>query len=330
MAKKTSWLDKMKRVLHIGKGKPDPEDDEFGYDGPEGAGEAGTANESRLASFCYRYIGSIGADSYSYELSFDEPMTFTFESMLYPFGEVSMEADAETATKVAALYETHKLWKWDGFSRSARHVLDGDGFSLSIKFRDGKDMYAHGSNAWPKGYREFYAEMREILKPLEQQLVERENQKIISRGFHGKISSLIANFIQRGQSGRDKYEMFVQSPQIRDQNFHVEIRSDSGTYFEKGFAVNKYYSLADTDPFFEKVDALVRKYDVASWYGWDKAAEDYNNEEWFQLNISYEDGAISAMGTMHPENYDAFREEMILLMKETLTGLTEAEENGDK
>ena len=55
------------------------------------------------------------------------------------------------------------------------------------------------------------------------------------------------------------------------------------------------------------------------WYGWEKAAEDYNNEEWFQVNFSYEGGDINAHGTLHPANYDAFREELIRLIKEELS-----------
>lgn len=328
MKKKSKILEKIRTIL--GMGPSDPKDP-FSYEGPEGEGEKAVENDSDIAEFEYRYIGSIGANSHRYHVKFDEPAIFTLEGMQYPFGEVSMEVDANTAAQIAALYKKHNLRKWNGYDRTARHVLDGDGFTLKIKFRDGKQLHAHGSNAFPKGYREFRDEMREIFKPLVAQIVERENRKIIERGVSGKITSVLANFIQRGNSGRDEYKIFVLSPDLREKNCDVHIVSDSGTYFEEG-KLDLYVTLTDTPAFFEKVDALIKKYDIMQWYGWEKAAEDYNNEEWFQVSFSYEGGNISAHGTLHPENYDAFREELIRLIKDSLQerGLLPNKEEADE
>jgi|GEM_PF-1102068 len=302
----------------------DDTDDPFGYEGPEGAGESAVINDSGIEEFEYNYNASIGANSYTYKLTFTEPPVFTYESMVHPFGEVTMETDHETAAKVAALYETHKLWKWDGFSRSARHVLDGDGFSLSIRFRNGKRTYAHGSNAYPKGYGEFRKDMRQVFQPLEEAVIERENRKIIERGVHGKLTSVMANFIQKGQSGRNRYELLLHSLETREKNFTLKVQSVDEAIFEKG-SFSIYDRLPETPAIMEKVDALIRKYDIMQWYGWEKAAEDYNNEEWFQVHFSYEDGLIGAMGTLHPTNYDAFREDLIRLMKEAADSIRPAE-----
>lgn len=323
MARKKTWFDKLKGMFR--HGKPAEPEDPFGYEGPEGAGENGVANTCGMTCFEYRYIGSIGGNSYSYEISFDTPPVFSFEGMEYPFEKSSIEVDEETAARVAALYENHKLWKWDGFSRSARHVLDGDGFSLALRFRDGKSMYAHGSNAFPNGYPAFRQEMEEIFQPLRERVIEIENRKIIEKGVSGKVTSVLANFIQRGKSGRDRYELFVLGPDVRADNAHIQVKSESGAIFETE-SFNICRPLPDTEDFFAKVDALVRKYDIMQWYGWDRAAEDYNNEEWFQISICYEDGSISAMGTEHPENYKAFREGMIRLMKEAAERMKPEEE----
>ena len=46
--------------------------------------------------------------------------------------------------------------------------------------------------------------------------------------------------------------------------------------------------------------------------GYDKAADDYANEEWFQIEISYDSGEhISFYGTKNPEHYDEFRNALI-------------------
>ena len=325
MKKRNKILDKIRDIL--GMGPSDPKDP-FTYEGPEGEGEKAVENNSNIAEFEYRYIGSIGANSHSYHVKFDEPAVFTLEGMQYPFGEVSMEIDKNTAAQIAALYKKHNLRKWNGYDRTARHVLDGDGFTLKIKFRDGKDLRAHGSNAFPKGYREFRDEMREIFKPLVAQIVERENKKIIERGVTGNMMSMLVNFIQKGNSGRDEYKIFVLSPDLREKNCDVNIVSDSGTFFEKG-KLSLYVTLSDTPAFFAKVDGLIKKYDIMQWYGWEKAAEDYNNEEWFQVNFSYEGGDINAHGTLHPANYDAFREELIRLIKDELSERGLLSENED-
>lgn len=52
---------------------------------------------------------------------------------------------------------------WDGFSKSNPNVLDGDSFSLEIELADGKMMYAHGNNSYPKNYHEFEAMLDEAV-----------------------------------------------------------------------------------------------------------------------------------------------------------------------
>jgi len=59
------------------------------------------------------------------------------------------EADA-----LAALMDSHDLWSWNGFDKVDKRVLDGTGFDLNIRFADGKELTASGSNAFPKGYNE--------------------------------------------------------------------------------------------------------------------------------------------------------------------------------
>lgn len=50
-----------------------------------------------------------------------------------------------------------KIYKWNGFRKSAPHVLDGDGFSFRATYNTGKEdpliISASGSNAYPKDYK---------------------------------------------------------------------------------------------------------------------------------------------------------------------------------
>ncbi len=48
----------------------------------------------------------------------------------------------------------YDLLSWDGFSGNNPHLLDGEGFSLEIRFTDGTAVAASGENAFPAGWRE--------------------------------------------------------------------------------------------------------------------------------------------------------------------------------
>ena len=66
-------------------------------------------------------------------------------------GVVLDEADAAALRQ---LIEDANLWQWNGFAGRNNYVLDGEGFGLTVTFRDGTTLSAQGSNAFPKGYGE--------------------------------------------------------------------------------------------------------------------------------------------------------------------------------
>ena len=82
--------------------------------------------------------------------------------------EYSLDMNAEEAEALASLVQNHELTRWNGFDRVDRHALDGTGFELTIRYEDGQEVRASGSNAFPEGYREareaileFFAELME-------------------------------------------------------------------------------------------------------------------------------------------------------------------------
>ena len=67
-----------------------------------------------------------------------------------------------------------------------------------------------------------------------------------------------------------------------------------------------------TDFPFKELQSIVRKYDVPSWNGWDKSAENYNECEWFQIEFGYEsEENICAMGTLYPNDYENVQAELL-------------------
>jgi len=88
-------------------------------------------------------------------------------------------------------------------------------------------------------------------------------------------------------------------------------------FIEKG-KYNYYCMLPDEDIGFENIKALIEKFNVISWYDWDKASDNPYEDEWFQLGFDFGSMSIQAMGTEHPENYDEFRRELLQYIVEVI------------
>ncbi len=270
--------------------------------------------KGNVVRFYYAYNGSIGGDSYSYTVKKEDDgkYYFTYESMLYDdFDEMKVEVDQQFMDYLSLSYELLELGKWNGFDKVAKNILDGDGFSLNITLEDGNTVSAHGSNAYPKGYSQAIKSIDETFEPLVTQLVRQEYDKIIAKGINSEISSILISFIQHGDSGRDSYHILVTKEGIRDNNFDVQIKNLSGENYKQG-EYRYYQSVENKDLRFDTVLDIIKECNVLHWVGFDETDPDYNNKEWFQISINFEDDLnISAMGTAHPENYDQFREAIL-------------------
>lgn len=53
---------------------------------------------------------------------------------------------------------------WDGFDKSSRYAVDGDGFSMTAVIDEGQEITARGLNAYPKGYSDFMKCINDLLE----------------------------------------------------------------------------------------------------------------------------------------------------------------------
>ena len=110
----------------------------------------------------------------NYRVDFSDPVTVKIQKInqLRPYDDydtvgyytATLELDAESASRIAALYEKHQLAKWNGFNERGTGG-EGAEYSLRIVFKNGEEMKAEGDMKWPDGYGEFESELDEILKP---------------------------------------------------------------------------------------------------------------------------------------------------------------------
>ena len=281
-----------------------------GEEGTDGIGDKAVDNTSGIVYFRYSYDGSIGGNNYSYEVTVkDGHVVLTYESMEHwEYGEMTCELPADTPARLEEIYKSCRLATWDGFSKYNSWVSDGEGFSLSIRFADGASMSAHGTNAFPKGYRDARALIDALFKPYLEDLLEAKRQAKIAEGIHGELSFVMITFVQRGDSGHDEYHVMLSREGVRTYNFDVRVKSVSGKYLPAG-EYTIYRSVPTDVNEFPVLQAMVEKYGLIDWYAWDKAAEDYGNAEWFQIDLGFgTEMSLSAMGTEHPERYDEFRD----------------------
>lgn len=94
--------------------------------------------------------------------------------------------DGSAAERLAAIIEELKLRKWDGFNGCDSDVLDGDSFSLSVCFDDGKSISAHGYMKYPKGYAEASGRFDELFIPL-YEAVRPNRRKVMNKYFEEVI-----------------------------------------------------------------------------------------------------------------------------------------------
>ena len=295
-----------------------------GEKGDKGLGNKAKPNESGMSSFYYGHNGSSMESNGSYTVrETEDGAEIVFEMMRYSeFGEISLPVERQLLEQLNDLYLKHKVYQWDGYSRYNPNVLDGDGFTLSISFADGKSMSAHGSNAYPDGYRDFENELDELIAPYMSELQEKIRAQKIANGVHGKLNHVMITIIQHGKSGLDKYEIILFRKREGRNNLDIRITSVSGEFIEAG-KYNYYAAVDDEDIGFDTISEIIEKHQIINWSDYDKAAEDYNNSEWFQISFDYDEGHISAMGSEHPENYDAFRKELLEYITEMMKKVAE-------
>ncbi|MBO6230722.1 MAG: hypothetical protein J6O50_09150 [Ruminiclostridium sp.] len=77
-----------------------------------------------------------------------------------------IEGDSEFYAELLDLANECGLKKWDGFSKSASGVLDGESFTLRGTV-DGKAMSARGSNAYPSGFHDLTRALWDMLSEKE-------------------------------------------------------------------------------------------------------------------------------------------------------------------
>lgn len=78
----------------------------------------------------------------------------------------SVEMTKEQVKKLEDILNKYKVYKWNGFDKTDKDVLDGDSFSLNLDMENGKSVVASGYMAWPDNYKEVKTELSTFFEGL--------------------------------------------------------------------------------------------------------------------------------------------------------------------
>lgn len=274
--------------------------------------EIGQMESPEITSFSFSHSGMSTDLCYSYSVTQKTDGVQLYAELNAGRSVVDTVIDESVLEELGKIAQKYHLSKWNGFQKTNNMVLDGENFSLSITLADGSSISASGNNAFPDDYADASSEIQTLFSGLIDEYGDLYPKTLESDELKHVTFSLSA-------FGGKK---FFFSGITRDGTVSLDIRIKG---YEEFYPQEEYNFFGSCDYFpFDDIQSVVRKYDIPSWNGWDKAAENYNECEWFQLDFGYDSGeSISAMGTLHPDDYDDARKEIILIITDYI------EEYGD-
>lgn len=123
--------------------------------------------EGSITEFSYHY-GSFFCGYYEYDIaSHGVEVHFTAIGMNGVELDIDKEVDSSILEELSSVITNNHLEKWDGFSKSDDNVMDGYGFTLIVKFDDGRTLTVDGYEKYPKNYEKVHEALVEVLESVE-------------------------------------------------------------------------------------------------------------------------------------------------------------------
>ena len=121
-----------------------------------------------IKSLNYSYSQGYAMNTYvRYELECKEKCTLKYKPLYASDEETKVvEVSDDVLKKLEDILNKYEIYKWDGFNKSNKNVLDGNDFHFSVHLKDGTSISASGYMSWPKNYREVSSEISNLFNGL--------------------------------------------------------------------------------------------------------------------------------------------------------------------
>ena len=207
--------------------------------------------------------------------------------------KLEIELSKDNLEKIVNVLDEYDVASWNKFSKRDQNVLDGNGFSFSLRTQDGKEIVASGYMKWPTNYGKVQGELDHIFTEIyEANYIEDLTYLYLSYSNGYEANS---NTNYRIKKDNDKYSLTVKLYGEADED-------------EKEYEVDS--------EFIKKVELILNKYGVSTWDGFRESDKDVLDGDSFSFNVNYKDKKISASGyELWPNNFGNVKNELKELIK---------------
>ena len=247
------------------------------------------------------------AEGYGYEpyTSMGDPLgPDGAEHSVVVVGEQEMQTlcDALVAAGVLGMDGYDEVWE----APEGMEVTDtGESFWLKLLFSDGSRVTSHGIDCYPDNYDEvvgvifdFFEEHQDYSAYYPDEFPESALSTLIMKFYDPYHFRNVQTFqIELHPSWGDEWIVRMADPQ--------------GEFLPKGTEVSEYGYVGEGELPMEEFGGILRKYDLGSWNQVTEHEQGGADEFW-EVQAYFENGQSYSVSTnRRPNDYDAFREEMI-------------------
>ena len=284
-----------------------------------------------IRSLTFRYIGSVRGGSWTVSVRRDGDAgspVLTYETQHHEdYSRMSAAVPESFMDSLADLCSRNRVGSWDGFSGSDRRMRDGYGFSFRLEDTNGKEVSASGTNKFPATYRPFRDGFEKLTKDCREELLREAREQKRKRGVSGPLTSAMAVFSQKGDAGNGY--RFLHLYWQDDGNVRVKWEAKNAYRpEEKPVPADLYETVPASEVPMDEIRALILRHGLTAWCDHEGHAPDPNNAEWFQISFLFENGDISAHGTLLPDGFESFRNDFLTLAEPFAARLAENKASG--
>ena len=109
-----------------------------------------------------QYRNSNGRSSIEYRLVCNDTCSLTVIPSWMDEEGVTINLDSKKVDIVLKVLNDFDVASWDGFSKSNKHVLDGDDFTFKVVTKNNQSIYATGYMKFPKNYSSVVSELKTL------------------------------------------------------------------------------------------------------------------------------------------------------------------------
>ncbi len=118
--------------------------------------------EKEIESFEYEYGG--GTAYKNYKIYVIDGKTYISSNGVNQMME--KEIDNSVLNDISKIVRENEIDKWDGFNERDENIMDGNSFSLKIKYADGEEINAYGYMKYPENYRTGHNKLSSYLEKI--------------------------------------------------------------------------------------------------------------------------------------------------------------------